>query len=139
MDDDDDARAASSILDTANALSAQVLNTLAGWSKGATDGMIVDGALALSTVGGGDAVDTDHTWISEETMKAILPDVTLSEYQLIGINWLALLHSMKCEVEGTKKYTNVNGILADGTLPCMGWLLCFTFVSLTALISSLLS
>lgn len=112
---DEDARAASSILATANELSAQVLKTMAGWSKGATDGIIVDGALALGSLGNAPA-DTDHTWITQELMKEILPGVTLADYQLIGINWMALLHGMKCEVEGTKKYTNVNGILADGTL-----------------------
>lgn len=118
-DDDDDARAASSILATANELSAHVLQTMAGWSKGATDGIIVDGALALSTLGdnnNNNNADTDHTWITQDTMREILPDVTLSEYQLIGINWLALLHGMKCEVKGTTEHTNVNGILADGTL-----------------------
>ena len=33
-------------------------------------------------------------------------------YQLIGVNWLALLHGMKCNIEG-KRNTNVNGVLAD--------------------------
>jgi hypothetical protein len=117
VEDDANARAASSILATANTLSAQVLNTLAGWSKTATDGMIVDGALALSSMAHGNESSgpTGHTWISNETMREILPTVELSEYQLIGVNWLALLHGMKVEMEGTRQHTNVNGILADGT------------------------
>ncbi|OEU16596.1 SNF2_N-domain-containing protein [Fragilariopsis cylindrus CCMP1102] len=39
------------------------------------------------------------------------PDVTLSKYQLIGVNWMRLLNGMTCETQkGTK---NVNGVLAD--------------------------
>jgi SNF2 family DNA or RNA helicase len=144
-EDNDDARAAKSILATANALSRQILRTMASWTHGAIDGMIVDGAVALSTIlgnqanhnnegcdssydhdddfaiiekrnGGGRSTkeNLDHSWITKETMEQILPNVKLSEYQLIGVNWIALLHGMKCKVEGTKKSTNVNGILADG-------------------------
>ena len=143
-ENDEDALAAKSILETAKELSRRILRTMAGWTHTAMDGIIVDGALALSTIantntttgnsdndgvgrddvadrnipstgsGGGDT--SNHEWISNDTMVQILPNVTLSEYQLIGVNWIALLHGMKCEVEGTKKYTNVNGILADGTI-----------------------
>jgi SNF2 family DNA or RNA helicase len=55
----------------------------------------------------------DHSWISQELMRKICPNVTLANYQLIGVNWMALLHGMKCEVKGRKSHTNVNGILAD--------------------------
>lgn len=162
---DDDAEAASSILQTANALSKQVLQNMIHWTvqhcSEATEstrtnadgknsnsvkipmGMIVDGAVALSSVSAvnfnqnsstssnTDALDIDHkqsTWISKELMQQILPNVKLAEYQLIGVNWMALLHNMKCEiVDGSSskkkkkrnevskavKTTNVNGILAD--------------------------
>lgn len=144
---DESARAASNILDTANQLSAQVLQTMAQWSQSAVSGMIVDGALALTQLNVGEIPTTDHTWISQDQMREILPKVELAEvsmdslstifglclrrikvdvaktrlfipsqYQLIGVNWLALLHSMKCGViEGkSKSQMNVNGILADG-------------------------
>lgn len=129
-DNDEDALAAKSILETAKELSRRILRTMAGWSHTAMDGIIVDGALALSTISNNDntadpdrKMDSkgagktgDHEWISNETMVQILPNVKLSEYQLIGVNWIALLHGMKCEVEGAKKHTNVNGILADGKI-----------------------
>ena len=113
----EEAQAASSILATADELSAQILKTMAGWSDSAADGMIVDGALSLSTLSSNTVSTTTskHTWISAETMREILPNVKLADYQLIGVNWLALLHGMKCVMRGNKKskYTNVNGILAD--------------------------
>jgi hypothetical protein len=134
----EDAVAAQSILATTNELSLLILRTMASWTHRAVDGMIVDGALALSSITKGDDSEqndvsegmkqrsenpltsnqkADHTWISNDTMVQILPNVKLSEYQLIGINWLALLHGMRCEVVGgsKKEYTNVNGILADGS------------------------
>jgi hypothetical protein len=114
------AREASSVLAKANALSAQILKTLTQWSASVDStiapsmGMITDGAVNLSTMGTGHSTK-DHTWISKEVMSKICPNVTLADYQLVGVNWMALLHGMKCEVEGSKSYTNVNGILADGT------------------------
>jgi len=45
-------------------------------------------------------------------MKKAIPNVTLSGYQLIGVNWIALLNGMTCQV-GTKGIKNVNGVLAD--------------------------
>ena len=132
----EDAVAAKSILATTNELSLLILRTMASWTHSAVDGMIMDGALALSTIAQSDdrpldgrkdpfnenssssEKKADHTWISNDDMLQILPNVRLSEYQLIGVNWLALLHGLRCEVEGgkTKNYANVNGILADGTL-----------------------
>ena len=139
-EEDQDALAAKSILETAKELSRRILRTMAQWTHTAIDGIIVDGALALSTIAAatkhnGNHDDDDdttrddrkmasrsnddnvmggHEWISNDVMVQILPNVKLSEYQLIGVNWIALLHGMKCEVEGTNQHTNVNGILADG-------------------------
>lgn len=108
-DESEKAKAATSVLDTANKLSALILKTMAKWSNSALEGMIVDGAIAL-----GEAKGRDHTWISPESLKDIVPpEIKLADYQLIGVNWMALLHGMKCEVEGNKTYANVNGILAD--------------------------
>ena len=56
----------------------------------------------------------DDMWISDETMKEILPNVKLAEYQLLGVNWMALLNrSMFGKVKSGKKGGVVNGILAD--------------------------
>jgi hypothetical protein len=63
---------------------------------------------------------SNSPWISEDTMRQACPGVTLSKYQLIGVNWLALLHGMKCTLNqqqhqqgGGKEDTPVNGVLAD--------------------------
>lgn len=115
---DPSAKEATIVLEKANALSAQILRTLQEWSKTTdttpTIGMLEhDGAISLSSTR--ECHDThDHKWISRETMEKIVPNVVLAEYQLIGVNWMALLDGLKCEVQGLKKQANVNGILADG-------------------------
>lgn len=148
---DEDARAAGSVLETANELSKRILSNMASWSEtklsnvtnGNTSataavplGMIVDGALALTTLQEGSASSSsssslDHKFISKQEMAEICPNVTLADYQLIGVNWMALLHGMKCEVEGSKsKSTSVNGVLADSmglgktvqTIAFLSWL-----------------
>ena len=117
---DEERNAANSVLHTAEQLSAQVLRTMKEWvhsgSEGAdaAAGMIVDGALSLGAVGNTASSNDNakHQWISQETMKQACSGVTLSNYQLIGVNWLALLHGMKCNIENNRS-TNVNGVLAD--------------------------
>ncbi|KAL3922843.1 MAG: hypothetical protein SGILL_001987, partial [Bacillariaceae sp.] len=127
---DEEKEAAVSVLKTAEELSAQVVSTMSGWfgsdkgsggvdsqgSQGsAIQGIIVDGAVSLGSL----AIDgssqqrngTNHQWISQDEMQKACPDVKLSDYQLVGVNWMSLLHDMKCTVG--KKSTNVNGILAD--------------------------
>ncbi|KAL7567389.1 hypothetical protein ACA910_010280 [Epithemia clementina (nom. ined.)] len=147
-----EAQQAASILATANRLSIQVLQTMRSWMNAGQDennsnsdnnnnsdnnapvlGMIVDGALAMTDFqanGGAGAgagpSDTPqcHDWISQETMQRICPQITLAKYQLIGVNWMALLHSLQVDVADNtssshqaktrkKKTTNVNGVLAD--------------------------
>jgi hypothetical protein len=121
---DDEEKAATSILHTAEQLSAQVLSTMRKWMKdddtdGAScpQGMIVDGALRIGSVmptsnDDDDSKKKSHQWISHEVIRIACSGVKLSDYQLIGVNWLALLHGMKCNIEG-KQSTNVNGVLAD--------------------------
>lgn len=108
--DKKEAKEASSVLSVANQLSAQVLQTMKEWSGDASKGMIVDGALALHEI---DSERTPHSWISQGEIRTLLPHVQLADYQLIGVNWLALLHGMKVTLQGSKKKTNVNGVLAD--------------------------
>lgn len=119
VEEDQDAKAAGSLLDTANDLSAKVVAAMASWHKKQESddgdravpmGMIVDGALALSSISGSSG---NHRWISHETMKNVCPEVKLADYQLVGINWLALLHEMTFDIEGSDSRMNVNGILAD--------------------------
>ena len=85
-------------------------------------------------------------WISDETMKEILPNVKLAEYQLLGVNWMALLNRTKFgKAKSGKKGNNVNGILADEMglgseynrwiVSCFAWQIGFV---LTRLIFSML-
>jgi len=60
-----------------------------------------------------DSKTTPHSWISQHEIRELLPQVKLADYQLIGVNWLALLHGMKVTLQGSKKKTSVNGVLAD--------------------------
>jgi hypothetical protein len=116
---DPEEQQASCILETANDLSKQVLAAMTSWSGGETGvvpmGMIVDGALTLSVVNDTNAntAPRGHSWISQAHMKKICPLIELADYQLIGVNWMALLHGMKCLTAGGTKRTNVNGVLAD--------------------------
>ena len=81
----------------------------------------MDGALALGSIDASKSGDdkesnsgdnNSHKWISQSVMAKAIPNVKLSGYQLIGVNWMALLNGMTCEV-GTKGTKNVNGVLAD--------------------------
>ena len=102
---------AASVLETAKKLSTQVIQAMSTWFDGTESdnmGIIVDGALALSSTG----INTNrHSWIAAEEMRRVCPSVKLADYQLIGVNWLALLHGMECK--HNNKVTHVNGVLAD--------------------------
>mmetsp|Transcript_4548 Transcript_4548/g.6555 ORF Transcript_4548/g.6555 Transcript_4548/m.6555 type:complete len:808 (+) Transcript_4548:927-3350(+) len=118
---DEEKQTATNVLETAQELSAKIIQTMSKWAGQddgavASKGMILaDGALSLGNIGS-EATESmnqsSHEWISQEIMQKVLPNVKLSNYQLVGVNWLYLLHGMKCNIEG-KSNTNVNGILAD--------------------------
>ena len=180
---------AGSVLKEADALSIRVLRTMVSFMRNRynvgggggsiPEGMIVDGALALSALGNDDSShfknnktntnkngdgndDTNNMnngsnpnnnssksntnnnnssttmnndnnpnnkqqpeWITHEKIATICQTLKLAEYQLVGINWMALLHSMKCRLDGGNSSgsgsvskgggggTSVNGVLAD--------------------------
>eukprot|EP00577_Skeletonema_sp_RCC1716_P002404 CAMPEP_0113411986 /NCGR_PEP_ID=MMETSP0013_2-20120614/22582_1 /TAXON_ID=2843 ORGANISM="Skeletonema costatum, Strain 1716" /NCGR_SAMPLE_ID=MMETSP0013_2 /ASSEMBLY_ACC=CAM_ASM_000158 /LENGTH=1115 /DNA_ID=CAMNT_0000298425 /DNA_START=26 /DNA_END=3373 /DNA_ORIENTATION=+ /assembly_acc=CAM_ASM_000158 len=118
---------AAEVLKEANALSAKIVKIVSEWcggDGGKVKGLILgesDGALNLGSGDGGEAKNGgDKTWISKETMKQVLPNVELAEYQLLGVNWMALLNRTTFGSTGSKKTTDggdmgvaVNGILAD--------------------------
>ncbi len=75
----------------------------------------------MSSIGASDAM-----WISNETMRKICPNIVLKDYQLIGVNWMALLNRLTFDVcnhdqltpslkgkDSGKGRGNVNGVLAD--------------------------
>lgn len=122
---------ASEVLNEAIALSAKIVKTVSGWcggEVGKVQGLILgegDGTLNLAGDsaggdGGGAKNERDKTWISKETMKQVLPTVELADYQLLGVNWMALLNRVTFGSRSSKKMTDgrdggvaVNGILAD--------------------------
>ena len=119
---------ASEVLKEANALSAKIIKIVSGWCGGQAakvQGLILgdsDGALNLGGGTGGN--EHDESWISKETMKQIMPGVELAEYQLLGVNWMALLNrttfgsnskgsSSKKRPDDRNRGMTTNGILAD--------------------------
>ena len=128
---DQEKETATNVLRSAEKLSGHVVRAMSAWfqnknSNGSVQGIIMDGAIALGNLdesksGMNDNSDEqsndkkingNHRWISQSVMAKACPDVTLSPYQLVGVNWMALLNGMTCEV-GTKGTKNVNGVLAD--------------------------
>ena len=128
---DEEKETATNILRSAEQLSSHVVRAMNGWfgnddnnNGGAIQGIIVDGAVSLGNIDESsksrpDGNDDDdepsgntHKWISKAVMAKAIPNVTLSGYQLIGVNWMALLNGMTCEV-GSNGTKNVNGVLAD--------------------------
>jgi len=90
-----------------------------------------NGALALTAVSN-QQQKMPSTWITKEHMSMLCPQLNLADYQLLGVNWLALLSRMKfknstrstaTQEEGGKGRKKeivaqarkhvVNGILAD--------------------------
>ena len=134
---DHEKETATNILRTAEQLSSYVVRAMSKWfendkdnSPGPIQGIIADGAVSLGNLDikefGSD--DSDHKWISNSEMRTACPNVTLSQYQLIAVNWLALLNGMTVDVG--KNVKNVNGVLADEmglgktvqTIAFMAWL-----------------
>ena len=128
---DEEEQTAAQVLKEANALSAKIVKIVSEWcgGEGKAKGLILgEGALALGnggSVGNGGKQGDNNMWISKETMKRIIPNVDLAEYQLLGVNWMALLNrstfgsgdginqrERKNGMEDKRK-VNVNGILAD--------------------------
>eukprot|EP00554_Chaetoceros_debilis_P002425 CAMPEP_0194085366 /NCGR_PEP_ID=MMETSP0149-20130528/17372_1 /TAXON_ID=122233 /ORGANISM="Chaetoceros debilis, Strain MM31A-1" /LENGTH=1145 /DNA_ID=CAMNT_0038768237 /DNA_START=83 /DNA_END=3520 /DNA_ORIENTATION=+ len=154
--EDENEQEASNVLESANNLSAHILSAMTKWFQGDSNsnnevvpkGMILDGALSLSSLqkkkemnkvdgeekkddendgfASGVIGENDANWISQETMQQICPQIILKDYQLIGVNWMALLNRLTFGLDAkdrtsneTKKKKkggtgrNVNGVLAD--------------------------
>ena len=116
---DEEEQTAAQVLAEANALSAKIVKIVSGWCGGLEKGDNVKGLILGETEGalnlgggGGDGEKKDEAWISNEAMKELLPSVTLAEYQLLGVNWMALLNRTTFGT-GKKGGGPVNGILAD--------------------------
>lgn len=131
--DDEEQKTAAQVLNEANALSAKIVKIVGQWcgeQEGiSSKGLILGDEGALSLGGGGGPTqftqaDDDNEWISKETMKKIMPTVELADYQLLGVNWMALLNRLTfmkgSGIRGKKDgKMNVNGILADEMGECL--------------------
>jgi hypothetical protein len=132
---------AATVLDTVNELSSRVLYRMQSFCNQLQDhdnrmsssvqGMIVDGALAMSTfssrtsittAAGGDqvAAKDEKALVSREALsKCISSEMVIHDYQLIGVNWMALMNTLECYDKRRGKLgrhrakSNVNGVLAD--------------------------
>jgi len=77
-----------------------------------SQGEPMDASSSLAAPSGDNSIQTPkHEWISNEKMQEICPGLKLADYQLIGVNWLALLHGMQVRV--SDGIMNVNGVLCD--------------------------
>lgn len=132
---------AKNVLDAANKLSAKIVSSMIKWFGDTGDsnnsGLIVDGAIALSYLQNQNENNhaeekkedgvaehrKDEHWITNEDMMRVCPNITLKDYQLIGVNWMALLNRSTFVMESAKDNNkkkrkggngkNVNGVLAD--------------------------
>lgn len=131
---------AATVLDTVNELSSRVLYRMQSFCYQLQDhdnrmpstvqGMIVDGALAMSSfssrthittkVEDGEAAQDGKALVSREALsKCISPKMVIHDYQLIGVNWMALMNTLECydkrrgKMGRKREKSNVNGVLAD--------------------------
>ena len=129
-----DKREASKVLEAATNLSENIRKIIkTSWPVDDTKDIASDGALAASSIISCSAEEKKEEnsltreqqrysyWITNDEMRTVCPNVTLKEYQLIGVNWMALLHRMTFDIKANnsrsskrKRGTRVNGVLADG-------------------------
>lgn len=91
---DHEKETATNVLRTAENLSSNIVRAMSGWfnndkdssSSNPVQGIIMDGAVSLGNLDGGEfgSDDSEHKWISNSEMCEACPNVTLSKYQLIG-------------------------------------------------------
>ena len=140
-EEDEESKEAGSVLKTTNKLSKFIVAQMTQWCSSENDtkdarkpmsGMLVaDGAMSAGSVSAtnGDAnkgvadelkegisFSSSPRWIPRDEIERTCPGLRLADYQLIGVNWLALLSTLTYEVEEKKgkcRVSNVNGVLAD--------------------------
>lgn len=125
---------ATTVLETVNELSSRVLHRMQAFcnhlqetnsdkSTTSVQGMIVDGALAMSTfatTAEEEAANNEKALVSRDALsKCLSSEMMIHDYQLIGVNWMALMNTLECydNRQGKKgkrrAKSNVNGVLAD--------------------------
>ena len=142
-EEDEESKVAGSVLRVTNHLSSFIVAQMTKWcvetsenelvgKKGVIQGMLVsNGALSAGSVAtssyqpgsnGGSIADkfkqglsfsATPRWIEREEIEKLCPGLSLADYQLVGVNWLALLYTLTYKVEETGRVSHVNGVLAD--------------------------
>ena len=98
--------------------SGRGLNELESSSAGNSNSFCT-GSLSMKVTVSEDAHSSDENVLREDYFETICPGLVLKAYQLVGVNWLKLLHE-----------NNVNGVLADDmglgktvqSIAFLGWL-----------------
>lgn len=72
------------------------------WSKVVVEG----GAFALDQINS-DPSSSDANWISADLISKLCPNLKLAPYQVVGVNWLAVLSRQRFRGK------DVNGIIGD--------------------------
>ena len=116
------------ILKAVNVLSYRIISRMARGVNSANSntsddillpGLIVDGALALSNL---DNLNIEHSssdrWISQDDILTVCPNLKLADYQLIGVNWLWLLHGLTCDLAavGLNSRKDLSSATVNGTI-----------------------
>ena len=139
--ENEESKEAGSVLRTTNKLSSFILAQMTEWCTSSEDKKTVEvqkslGKSGAFNIGAISRIDNDRNhsiessartvqlskgidfsakpqWISREEVSQFCPGLRLSDYQLIGLNWLALLYTLTYRVEETGQVSHVNGVLAD--------------------------
>ncbi|GMI00115.1 hypothetical protein TrVE_jg570 [Triparma verrucosa] len=90
---------ASAVLKKVKELSEIIIAKCSQWKK-SSEPTLSNGALSLTSGCG-------TSWITKETLESHSSNLTLSDYQVVGVNWLIMLSRLKYDGLG------VNGILGD--------------------------
>ena len=137
-EEDEKSKEAGSVLRATNRLSSFIVAQMTQWcvetsenevtgGKGIVQGMLVSngalsaGSVAVSSSGKNVAEELKRglsfsatpRWIEREEIEELCPGLRLADYQVVGVNWLALLYTLTYKVEETGRISHVNGVLAD--------------------------
>jgi len=120
-----ESREALSVLETTKNLSSRIMSRMSQWCidtksedpkncsrTSSTTGMIVGGALSYSIC----KTERHQLLVQREDIEEICRGLKLGDYQLLGVNWLALLNSMQCSIEKEKSKSNQNISHVNGVL-----------------------
>ena len=119
------AKEVTSILETTTKLSKEILSRMSQWcietkslksqkQDFETTGMIFDGAISLFTCNS----EKHKLLVQKDDVEQYCPSLKLADYQLLGINWMALLHGMKFSTNWKRQSKRNDKMHVNGVLVC---------------------